>query len=987
MSPRAFRPLLAIIVACAATGACRAREHRPSAADQALAAAQKTYDQEGPKAALPQYERVLELYRSAHDRRGEAITLGYIGNCYKKFGDFPRALSMLGQALAIKRAIGDRLEEGKTLSNLGLVYWEQGDYPKAIEHFNQSVAIGAAMGDRRLEGSALNNLGLVSDEQGTYTRSLDYYKRALALHRASGFAMGESDTLGNIGGVNMLLGRYAECADYYRQALAIDERLGLKPRSNQDVGNLALCQSAMGEVDAALASFSRALKLAADAGLMKDEADWHRGKGSALARIGRMDQAFAEHGAALATYERAGLKRELIEALNDRGTLESSVGDVASAERDFRRAIELARAIDHPRGVTETLIALGSLEWRRRRFDQALQMFGDARDRARTSGDRSLQASAALQLALARQSARQIDDARTAAREGFELARELKARPLEAEAMLILAMLDRADKRYGDAIAQLDAGDQVAAASGDPDVEWRLSFERGRTLEARHQYEEAVRAYRRAIGVIEQVRDELSENRYRAGYLEDKHQVYSALVRLLMQLQRPGEAFEYAERLRARSYFDALAAVPPVGSDPARARREAALRSQIRQLQTALRREGVKPSEERHADAEAMFSTELASAERAYAALLDDMRRITPAEAALRDLHAPSAAEVQQRLGPDAALVEYVTGEDGVEAFVLTRKSLRTARVDVSPDALEAKVELLRDLIVRADSDDWTRPARSLYDMLFAPLDRTGALGGIGRLYVVPHGVLHYLPFAALVRSNPQGPHPLVDDFTVSYLPAAAALVHAGSPRPILDDGVLAMAPSRPRLPFAQQEAAAVKRDFHAPSLALVGGEATEASFKRRAGGFRVLHLATHGFFDKMNPLFSGLELEPDEEDDGTLRAYEIQGLSLDADLVTLSACDTALGAGMFSDIPAGEDFVGLIRAFLSAGSASVLATLWHVDDRSTLDVMQEFYGRLGNTGEAAALAEAQRVIRRRGGRYEHPYFWAPFVLVGGSGG
>jgi CHAT domain-containing protein len=132
-----------------------------------------------------------------------------------------------------------------------------------------------------------------------------------------------------------------------------------------------------------------------------------------------------------------------------------------------------------------------------------------------------------------------------------------------------------------------------------------------------------------------------------------------------------------------------------------------------------------------------------------------------------------------------------------------------------------------------------------------------------------------------------------------------------------------------------------------------------------------------------MNPLFSGLELEKDQEDNGRLEVHEILGLRLDADLVTLSACETALGSGHLAEDPAGDDLVGLTRAFLAAGSDAVLATLWEVNDLSTLRLMRRFYRSLPGAGRAASLALAQRSLCRASDRFRHPYFWAPFVLVG----
>ena len=146
------------------------------------------------------------------------------------------------------------------------------------------------------------------------------------------------------------------------------------------------------------------------------------------------------------------------------------------------------------------------------------------------------------------------------------------------------------------------------------------------------------------------------------------------------------------------------------------------------------------------------------------------------------------------------------------------------------------------------------------------------------------------------------------------------------------------------------------------------------------------MHFSTHGYFNAKNPLLSGLELEADASNDGLLEVHEILNLSLHAELVTLSACETGLSSGFFNQLPAGDEFVGLTRAFLLAGSHSVLATLWEVDDRSTVEIMEGFYRHLdpsGRTGDQAdSLVQVQRELRKSK-QYRHPFYWAPFVLVG----
>ncbi len=955
-----------------------------------LAQARQTYAEQGGREALPGFERALTLYREVHDRHGEAVVLGHIGNCYESMSDYPQAIDYLRRALAMKHELGDRLEEGKTLSNLGLVYWDMGDYPQAISHLTRALEIARQVKAKQLEASAHNNLGLVYDEMGDYQRSLPNYQQALELFRTVKHAEGEGQALGNIGGVYLQLGQYRQGAKYYQEALAIDEAHKFKRGASQDLGDLAHCQLGLGQPDEAVRTLDRALALAREAGLKKEEADWHKGKGSALLRLGKYDLARGEYQQSLMVYEQAGLKRELIEALNDEGTLLAHLGDNVAAEKDYQRAIELARAIGHPAGVTANLMSLGDLEWRRQRYDQAAALYREAFDRAREAGEKDAIAASLVQLALTLRDQGRIQEAIPKAQQALEVARSTGARLAEAQALYALGELAHRGAEEDKALEYYQAGEKIAQAAGDTELGWQLAYGRGQALEALTRNEEAATAYRQAVKIIEGVRSQLREERFQAGYIEDKFQVYVALVRLLLKMGKADQAFVYSEKLRAQSYLDLL------NHNQLRAanEKEAELRARIRRLQQALEEENRKPQSQQKRGKVETFSSQLAEAEREYQALIDDRRQTGPEEAAERALAVPSPQRVQTRLPAHTALVEYIVGDDGLAIFVLTGSGVRATTVPVRAADLRAKIELFRDLVAREGIEDWAKPAASLYRLLIGPAEQAGWLKGITRLCVVPHEALWYLPFAALPRPAGNGPRFLVQDYSLAYLPAASSLVYgprtvgAGGARPSSRDpagSLLALAPARSRLPYAQEEVHAVSASFADHSRVLTGGSASEGALKQQAGNYQVIHLATHGFFDRVNPIFSGVELEPDAKEDGRLEVHEILRLRLNARLVTLSACETALGSGYFSQFPAGDDFVGLTRAFLSAGSSAVLASLWQVNDRSTLEFMRGFYAGLGKSGEAPALRDAQLAMLRAGGPYAHPYYWAPFVLLGAT--
>jgi CHAT domain-containing protein len=218
----------------------------------------------------------------------------------------------------------------------------------------------------------------------------------------------------------------------------------------------------------------------------------------------------------------------------------------------------------------------------------------------------------------------------------------------------------------------------------------------------------------------------------------------------------------------------------------------------------------------------------------------------------------------------------------------------------------------------------------------------------------------------------------------LSVTPSASVWLALGErPQERVPGGVLALVPKPAALPASRQEVEAIARLSGADVL--TGDAASEEAFRRRAGTRRILHLATYGVLNRHNPLFSFVELAPGGDYDGRLEVHEVFGLHLAADLVVLSACQTGMGSGALADVPSGDDWVGLTRAFLHAGAGNVVATLWQVDDRATAALMERFYERYaGGAGPTASLAGAQRVLLAQTAT-SHPFYWAGFVAVGGS--
>ncbi len=361
--------------------------------------------------------------------------------------------------------------------------------------------------------------------------------------------------------------------------------------------------------------------------------------------------------------------------------------------------------------------------------------------------------------------------------------------------------------------------------------------------------------------------------------------------------------------------------------------------------------------------------------------------------------------DLQRDLDPAIALVEYVVAGDKVFALVVRHDRVAGILLPEGRAQLLERANLFQSLVFSpgeaAADQSWRPAARKLHQALIAPLEETGALGQARRLALIPYGFLHDIPFAALLRQFGNDRF-LIEDYALFRVPSATFLHQQNiSPDRSLDRKPLLLALGRnkaklagePPLEFATDEVKTIANLGEA--MRFTETEASESRFKQLAPHATHIHLATHGIFEPDMPLLSRILLEPTAEDDGDLTAREIFELHLTADLVTLSACETGRSVSS-SGSPATEtDRVGLIEAFLHAGSRSVLASLFPVSDRPTLEFMKTYYRRLEHENKVEALAATQRAVLS-GEAFSagvgavnhdrrHPRYWAPFILVGSA--
>ncbi|HSR51340.1 MAG TPA: CHAT domain-containing protein [Acidobacteriota bacterium] len=971
-------------------------------ADRMLREGKETYRLQGAKRALPKFQEALRIYRQAGGREGEAEALRYQGNCRLQSAEYDLAAEDFQQSLALHRQLGDLEGAAKSLNNLGLAYWNVADYPKALQVLDRGLAIAEELDDPRIRGAALSNLGLVYDELGRHSESLEHYQAALDDFRSSGFSRGIADALANLGGRALLLGDYRQAVQHLRGSLQVSLQGGLQHQSSLALGNMGLAQLGLGGSDRALTLLSEALEAARRSGARKQEADWMRARGKVLLWTAHYEEAWDDlHGAA-EFYANAGMKVQESAAWREIGAASVLLGDLAAAEDALRRSLQAADSLAWPAGGAAARIALGDLQWHRREPAQALTWYRAACRSIEDGQDESLRTACLMRAALALSRLLHRQEARATAILALEAAERLKGEPLLAQAQTVRGHVEQSGGDPSAALPFYRSALESSLQGGFPEAAWRIAYYLGTCLRQLGAKEEAARAFEQSIDLLESVRQGLERDRFHAGYIDSRDQPYKALVPLLLELGQDAQALLVAERLRNRPF-------PGAHASPAL---------------TSLALQQAPESQSRLPDGtlDSVFGR---LEEQGWPSRRTDMPDPTAADPAER------LARFRQRLRPGTAVIEYLQTAEGLAAFVLTRDRFHSLLTPVRSESLTTRVSLLRERMAKTGRQDYRAPARGLYRLLIAPLQARGWLEGITRLSIVPHGVLHYLPFSALLSEGgsavesmaverresrsgkpgglrgpaSEGIRFLVQDFTVSYL-AGLQSASSGDPlaavngnqgvgggghgktgggggslaSPPAGKDILALVPQAARLANASQEVRRIEEVFQSEVCILMGTEATEPFFKKLAPDYRFLHLATHGAFDRRNPLGSALVLESGPGGDGLLEAREIMELRLNADLVFLSACETALGAGYYSDIPPGDDFRGLTQAFLDAGSRAVLASLWKVDDLATAHFAGRFYAERAS-GDAEAIAAVQREMLRND-RFAHPFFWAPFVLV-----
>lgn len=902
---------------------------------------------------LGQYQTAESLYRqtilSAGDR-AKGWSLKGLGNIAFVFGQVDSAEHYYRQALAWFEKTDEPIGQTRIWINLGSVAFQRGRFTEARQCWEKGLSLIERAGtdpeaNQRDRISALANLGQVFRQTGDYARADSLFHASLSFSEAIGYARGAADNYYNLGDLARLKGEVAQALDYYTQAAQRYQQMGHFKLSADVLRETAAVYRRLGDFDKAYSALFQAL---------------------AYLRLTKGDRPFIAGEA---------------ELINRLGLLHQEIGNLRLARDNFHKAHSIYQALADSTGIKDALMNLGSvflkmavhdtiyLDSTRKYYEQAMVLVRTERERAAIFNNLGVQSEICGDQRAAKKNYRQA----------LKIYRHLKEITGLAQVFNNLGNLAVAAGDYSSAIDHYEEARRLIAGQHQPEWEASLLANLGHAYHRAGQISQAISNLSASVRIIEDRRRSVSSQEFRSRYLEDRITIYEELTACYLAQASVRESFNCAERAKARAFLDLV-----TGADiSSRPDLTDTVRLLILQEQTAERKIDFYAGDT--AQAQAIIE---------HDRILDELIRRYPAYQTLKKAEPVSVDELQAVLDPQTAVLEYFLGRDAGFAFCITRDRVAGFPLVLPPEKIYALVDSLRRAVrVKGDIFKYGIP---LYQYLVAPV--LAGTSGQNRLCIIPHSVLHHLPFVCLPVGSDTATM-LLDKYEIFYAPSASAYCLSRQKR---------RTPAGPTALFAKSNFREHPEWFDIPlpgtarerdSLLRVpffqtgrvfsdtdnkGRAPTETMVKDSGFVFSCLHFATHGKLDGDAPLESRIVLSADDRNDGNLTVREIFNLNLAAELVTMSACQTGQlkGFNETGKYSIGDELTGLSRAFLFAGVPSVIASLWKVSDASTVLLMTEFYRHLPFSGKAAALNAAQRVLRANE-YYRAPFYWAAFVIIG----
>ncbi|MDQ3009650.1 MAG: CHAT domain-containing protein [Acidobacteriota bacterium] len=908
-----------------------------------------------PRQAADYYQQALPVWRALREQFDEGETLHRLGMVNLNLGETRAALDYLNQALPLRRATKDRVGEAVTLYNIGLANSNLGEKRRAVSFYEQSLKLIRALGDRAQEAQVLNSLATAYADLSDLQRALNIYAQALPLRRDP---RGRAFTLASIGRSYDMLGASQEALNYYNQSLPLTRTAGDKRTEAITLNYMGLSYWALGDYQRALSAFDQALPLRREAQDRSGEAATFNNIGLVNDTLGDRQKALDAYNQALPVWRALGNRQGEAYTLNNLGFAYDALGNKQQALEHHQRALQLSREVgDRQReakiryGLARLSSQSNQLKPARQQIEETIKIVESLRQKV---------ASPELRAAY-RASVQQYYDlyidvlmrmGKRAPKSGFVAEALQVSERARARSLIELLTEASADIRQGVDIKLVERERELQEQINDK------TTEQIRLLGTRAKAEQIAAAGKEVEKLNSDLRDAQAQIRTTSPRYANLTQPEPLTVRQIQRLLDANTMLLEFSLGEERSYLWAATSTAIYSYVlPKRAEIEAA----------AKRFYGLVTARNQYVDKE---SNQQKQARIAQA----DAESLTAAAALGRMLLTPAAPLLGSKrliIVADGAL-QYVPFGALLVRTAQSSKPLIASHEMVSLPSASTLAAL------RSESAQRQKAPKTI--AVFAD-----------PVFEVKDDRIKIVSIKAEDKADNKADGQTNTAAKPSAKPAEVPLAASDLSRILLyksakDSGATDAEFRIPRLPNTRREAETI--------LSLASGNAGKATFDFAAtraaatsddlSQYRILHYATHGFLNSLNPELSGLVLsmvdEQGKSQNGYLLAPEIYNMKLPAtELVVLSACQTGLGKEI-----RGEGVVGLTRGFMYAGAPRVVVSLWSVNDRSTADLMKHFYEAMLAKGQrpSAALRSAQ-VQLMQSKQWQAPYYWAAFGLQG----
>jgi len=883
--------------------------------------------------------QALEKYEALQDNSGIMKVYITLAGIYQSYQDLAKSEEYAQLAYQLAEQLQDTSGKASTFLSFGIISFYRGDLEKAEKYFLDSCDLATQAENVEINALSLNNLAYVYIERGDYQKAQQVCESSLQVSLENGFKCGEFAAKLSLARLSHeAWGDSNQALQYLIDGQGLAREMELGYQESWVLNNMGIIYLDRGDFENARKVLEEAEEL-------------------------------------IQLYNMPGD----IGVYTNLGSLFLQTNDLKKAENYITRVLRLATNLNYPLTIADAWMNLGVVYNNEERYKDALAAYNEAMKIYEKLNIQPRIAALMNNIASLNQHQGSLELALESQLEALRIHQELNM-PFDLAldyGNLGTIYLDMKEVTKSEEYFKKSL--ELAQKLNYSQMIWYCQTGLGRILLEQGKREESLVYFKQAIDILEGLREKITSAEMKRGFFENKLLAYDLTIEVLWDLGRFEEAFNYTERARARSFLDILGGtiLKVKDEDKEMVNRLQDLETRIVSLQEKERQERAKPVEEQNTAYLEELQKILEKLQQSYLQVKEDLNYYSPEVASLVTINPLTLDKVKTVLGEEIIFLDYYITGDRILVWVVEQEGIKTKEISIKDINLNKKVEEARKAFTDAKGEyDYQKICEELYRILFTPVKTL--IGNKTTIGIIPHRSLFYLPFQALKGEDGF----LVDQYNLFYVPSASVYSYClgknrGNQESYLGFGNPSFeGKDLPSLPLSAEEVKIAAQNFPYNDV-FIDKEATETKFKEICSDFDVIHLSTHGLADDQRPLYSIICLAKDEQNNGEVRAYEVFSLDLKANLVALGACETGLGK-----LSEAEGLIGLVRSFLYAGTPTVIASLWSVYDRPTMELFINFfkYWKKEGMSKVEALGRAQRELAKE---YGLPVAWAGFIMIG----